>query len=90
MQKTQRRGWRRWGRGRRAPAAPEGATRRGMRTRSAELEQELAGECPPVLIDVRGRSAYEAEHLPGAVHVPLTKLVAMAARLDRCAPTVVY
>lgn len=43
-----------------------------------ELASELAGERPPVLLDVRyqmggppGRPAYEAGHLPGAVYVDL-------------------
>ncbi|MEE1751622.1 sulfurtransferase [Streptomyces sp. SP18CS02] len=45
---------------------------------AAELVNELAGTRPPVLLDVRwqlggppGRPAYEAGHLPGAVHVDL-------------------
>ena len=50
------------------------------RIRPAELEQALAGNSeakgPPVLIDIRGASAFEAGHLPGALPIPLTKLAA--------------
>ncbi|MEU1098721.1 sulfurtransferase, partial [Streptomyces sp. NPDC005877] len=53
---------------------------------ASELADELAGERPPVLLDIRwqlsvakaggaapfdGRAAYEAGHLPGAVFVDL-------------------
>ncbi|MFI6645156.1 sulfurtransferase [Streptomyces sp. NPDC050504] len=45
---------------------------------ASELASELAGERPPVLLDVRyqmggppGRPAYEAGHVPGAVYVDL-------------------
>jgi rhodanese-related sulfurtransferase len=65
-------------------------TRRRAWIRPAELQQTLGEDRLPVLIDVRGRNAFEAGHLPGAVHIPLTKLLSGAARLERSAPTVVY
>ncbi|MQA87005.1 MAG: hypothetical protein GEV03_20845 [Streptosporangiales bacterium] len=43
------------------------------------------------LAEVLPRQQYEHEHLPGAVHVPLTQLDRMAAeRLDRARAVVVY
>jgi thiosulfate/3-mercaptopyruvate sulfurtransferase len=52
--------------------------RRGLLVSVAELQAELAGPKPPVLLDVRwvvgdplGRAHYEAGHLPGAVFVDL-------------------
>ncbi|MFE5492681.1 sulfurtransferase [Streptomyces virginiae] len=50
---------------------------------AAELRDELAGDRPPVLLDVRWqlggpdqRPAYEAGHLPGAVYVDLDRELA--------------
>jgi hydroxyacylglutathione hydrolase len=74
---------------RRRPAPAEERHDRS-RLRPAELEQALGGDRPPVLIDIRGRKAFEAGHLPGAVHMLLAELASAAARLDRSAPTVVY
>ncbi|MFJ1968919.1 sulfurtransferase [Streptomyces sp. NPDC087903] len=60
---------------------------------ASQLESDLAGEYPPVLLDVRwqlsvakaageppfdGRAAYEAGHLPGAVFVDLDRELAAA------------
>ena len=60
---------------------------------ASELASELAGENPPVLLDVRwqlslaktageppfdGRAAYEAGHIPGAVYVDLDRELASA------------
>ena len=44
-----------------------------------------------VVIEVLGRSEYEREHLPGARHIPLSKLDASrVADIDRDTPVVVY
>lgn len=44
-----------------------------------------------VVIEVLGRSEYDKEHLPGARHIPLSKLHADAvADIDRGTPVVVY
>ena len=42
-------------------------------------------------VEVLGKSEYAAEHLPGAIHIPLRKLDAEAhERLDPARPVVVY
>ncbi len=42
-------------------------------------------------VEVLGKKEYEAEHLPGAVHIPLRHLDAEAPeKLDRHRPVVVY
>ena len=42
-------------------------------------------------VEVIGRSEYDEEHIPGAVHVPLRRLDERApALLDRARPVVVY
>jgi rhodanese-related sulfurtransferase len=42
-------------------------------------------------VDVLGRKEYDAEHLPGAISIPLRRLDAEAPeRLDRSQPVVVY
>ena len=43
------------------------------------------------LVEVLGSSAYEEEHLPGALNIPLARLDREgAASLDRARPVVVY
>ncbi len=43
------------------------------------------------LVEVLGEDEYEAEHLPGAINIPLRRLdQEAAARLDRERPVVVY
>jgi rhodanese-related sulfurtransferase len=43
------------------------------------------------LVEVLPRAEYDAEHLPGALSIPLKQLDAAAtAGLDRTAPVVVY
>ena len=42
-------------------------------------------------VEVLGKSEYDEEHLPGAVHIPLRKLDEVAPQvLDRDGPVVVY
>lgn len=52
----------------------------------------LLDEADPQLLEVLPASAYEAEHLPGAINVALPSLTreAAAAALDRQRPVVVY
>jgi rhodanese-related sulfurtransferase len=38
--------------------------------RPEELYQKLSGDQPPVVIDVRGKAAYTAGHIPNALHIP--------------------
>jgi rhodanese-related sulfurtransferase len=40
------------------------------------LQAELAGGAPPLLLDVRTAREFEAGHLDGAIHVPITSLAA--------------
>ncbi len=42
------------------------------------------------VVEVLGASEYNAEHLPGAVNIPLSKIREGAESLDRNRPVVVY
>ena len=42
------------------------------------------------LVEVLPREEYEAEHLPGAINIPLRRLVERAGELDRERPVIVY
>jgi rhodanese-related sulfurtransferase len=51
----------------------------GLRVTVDEARSRTSGDQPgAVLLDVRERPEWTAGHAPGAVHVPLTKLVAGA------------
>jgi rhodanese-related sulfurtransferase len=60
------------------------------RIEPAELARELESGRRTVLLDIRSADDYAAGHLPGALSLPLERLTAEAASLDRSAPTVVY
>ena len=52
--------------------------------------QQLAGDGAQ-LVDVLPRAEYDDEHLPHAIHLPLTELSATtAAQLDPGQPVIVY
>ncbi|MCQ9182013.1 rhodanese-like domain-containing protein [Streptomyces sp. IBSBF 2953] len=54
--------------------------RKGPRVKVHEAHSRTSGDRPDaVLLDVREKPEWIAGHAPGAVHVPLTKLVAGAA-----------
>jgi rhodanese-related sulfurtransferase len=56
----------------------------------AEVRRMLAAESAQ-LLEVLPRDEYEAEHIPGALSVPLKELDPdAAARLDRARPLIVY
>ncbi|MFN4294352.1 MAG: DUF2470 domain-containing protein [Thermoflexales bacterium] len=55
-----------------------------------ELMKRLAGNNPPVVIDVRDPEEYAAGHVPGAINVPLTELEAQLSELLTSAPIVTY
>jgi uncharacterized metal-binding protein/rhodanese-related sulfurtransferase len=38
------------------------------------LEKELAGENPPIVLDVRAEGSFEAGHIPGSINIPLREL----------------
>ena len=42
----------------------------------ASLHAELVGDAPPLLLDVRTALEFEAGHLGGGIHVPITRLAA--------------
>ena len=55
-----------------------------------ELYRKLGEDRPPVVIDVRGREAYAAGHIPGAHHIPGDELAARMAGLPQDRPIVTY
>lgn len=55
-----------------------------------ELARAIAGESPPVIVDVRGPQQFRDGHLPGAINIPLSELEQRAGELDPAAPTVFY
>ncbi|MEV8122559.1 rhodanese-like domain-containing protein [Streptomyces sp. NPDC085944] len=58
--------------------------RNGPRVTVDEARSRTSGDQPDaVLLDVREKPEWTAGHAPGAVHVPLTELVAGAALPDR-------
>jgi len=60
-----------------------------MRNIDRHEVQRMAGTAQ--LVEVLPAKAYEAEHLPGAISVPLKSLNREAARrLDRGRPVIVY
>jgi rhodanese-related sulfurtransferase len=66
---------------------------RKVPTISAEEVREKTGpDAPgnPVLLDVREPREYEGGHLPGAVHIPLSRLADRLGELDRGRPVVTY
>lgn len=40
-----------------------------------ELLKQLKGKQPPLVVDVRSGTEYRAGHLPGALHLPLWKVL---------------
>jgi len=47
------------------------------------LAEELAGEDPPLLLDVRNPREWEAKHIDGSVNVPLNRLQERIAEIPR-------
>jgi rhodanese-related sulfurtransferase len=54
----------------------------------ARLEKEKVGDF--TLLDVREPREYEGGHLPGATHIPLSRLADRLNELDRTKPLVAY
>ena len=49
-----------------------------------ELLKEMEGEHAPLIIDVRSLSEYDRDHVPGAVHIPFTRIASgLASRNTR-------
>jgi hydroxyacylglutathione hydrolase len=45
--------------------------------------QELAGEAPPLLLDIRNPQEWQAKHIAGSVNIPLNRLQERIAELPR-------
>lgn len=57
---------------------------------SERLGEEMGDAHPPVIVDVRCPEEYAAAHLPGAVNLPMERLVEELSQLDPKQPTVFY
>ena len=53
-----------------------------------ELDEILAGNDIPALIDVRDRDEFATGHIPGAVNVPLTEIAPLFDDPDRAEPMI--
>jgi rhodanese-related sulfurtransferase len=57
----------------------------------AEVRARLAGDNPPVLLDVRNPHELQADgYIPGSVLIPMPEIEARWQELDPAKPTVVY
>lgn len=56
----------------------------------ARVQEWLAQDTPPQLIDVREPYEREAGHLADSRHIPLVQLTAQAATIERGRPVVFY
>ena len=62
-------------------------------TLSSEEVRKLTAPGTPgdtILLDVREPREYEGGHLPGAIHIPLSRLADSVGELDRGRPIVTY
>ena len=55
-----------------------------------QLYQELNSDDPPLVVDVRGKEAYTAGHIPGALHIPGEQIASRMAEIPKDRPTVLY
>jgi rhodanese-related sulfurtransferase len=55
-----------------------------------ELQRWLSEGRELQILDIRPAGAFHDQHLPGARHLPLDRLAAESAALDRSRATVVY
>ncbi len=55
-----------------------------------ELQRLLTGPDPPALVDVREAAEWQIGHLPGAIHLPLSRFAQELHRLDRSRSIVLY
>ena len=61
-----------------------------QRTEQMSVSDLSAGRLGLVVLDVRGRSEWEAGHLPGATHIPLAELPERIAELPEGLPIAVH
>ena len=59
---------------------------------AGEVRRDVEKEGGPdfTLLDVREPGEYARGHLPGALHIPLSRLAGRAGELDRSKPVVTY
>jgi rhodanese-related sulfurtransferase len=57
---------------------------------AAELQQQLAGEHPPLLLDVREPYEWRQVHIPAARHIPMDEVPHRLAELPQATPIVVF
>lgn len=59
---------------------------------SQELLQSIGSGKPPVIVDVRSQSEYEAGHVPGAIHIPFWSAFGadQLNKVDRSEELVIY
>mgnify|MGYP006289300003 FL=1 len=56
-----------------------------------ELKEAFQSERPPIVVNVLGRDAHEAKHVPGSINVPLDDIEQVEALVTNTdAPIVVY
>jgi rhodanese-related sulfurtransferase len=55
-----------------------------------EVYRKLGEDQPPVVIDVRGREAYAASHIPGALHIPGDEIAVRMADIPQDRLIVTY
>ncbi|MGW4891845.1 MBL fold metallo-hydrolase [Kitasatospora sp. NPDC004240] len=72
------------------PGHPGHEVRPAPRRTVAELRAALAGERPPLVVDVRGAAEREAGRIPGSLHIPLAELPRRLAELPTDRPVVVH
>ncbi|HVS33329.1 MAG TPA: rhodanese-like domain-containing protein [Thermoanaerobaculia bacterium] len=69
------------------PQADEAAT--VARAEVAQLKQQVASGAVTV-IDVRDMDSYVREHIPGALHIPMTRIQGEIAYIPKDKPIVTY
>lgn len=55
-----------------------------------KLREQLAGDQPPLVIDVRSEEAYQTGHIPNAIHIPGEELREHLEEIPKDRPVVVY
>jgi rhodanese-related sulfurtransferase len=56
----------------------------------AELNDSLAGQNQPAVIDVRSQEAYRAGHIPGARNIPSEEVEQSLGQIQKGRPVVTY
>lgn len=73
-----------------APAAPSAGTNAGVtRVQPPELK-ELVDRGSVTVVDVRDSVSYTNGHIPGAIHIPFSRIEAESGNLPKGKPIVAY